>query len=135
MYLARTKDKRLFLNTDKGKRGKTGSIYTKKGNKSNDKYIKVGVISKCKILCTETLCCWRSDVSKRKDKLWRMYDQGSSKLEKELDIVNILANLRNFATYLKYQMKENEQIKSLIDNSGTNLLILDSSDENYQLQS
>ena len=100
LYLAKTKDKSLFYKPNKlaskvmsedpssnknalpikqvDRRGKTNNI------------IKISLFQKYKILLTKATCCCLSDHQKRKNKLWRMYQNGQDRIDKEFDIVNIV---------------------------------------------
>ena len=60
-----------------------------KENKLNMK-IRTSCIQNINIMFTRMNCCCIENEAKRKNKLWRMYDDGKKRLDHELDIVNIL---------------------------------------------
>jgi hypothetical protein len=62
-----------------------------------------------------------------------MYIDGTSKLEKELDILAILRDFRNLKCYLNDKMKD-PKIKYTIQNSQKHFIIIDSSDQNEKVQ-
>ena len=102
LYKARTKYKGLFLKSSKKvKRRITPSVSSAviKDAESvpncskEDSYIKISSYENIKILFTRVVCVCQSNVTKRKDKLYRLYDEGCDRIDKEFDIVNIVQNL------------------------------------------
>jgi len=59
--------------------------------------------------------------------MFRLYDQGKQKIEKELDIVKILTTLRNIKAFNKI-MRMNDITKFIVKHSHHNIIDVDSSD-------
>jgi hypothetical protein len=60
----------------------------------------------------------------KKNKLWKLYQTGEDKLEKEFDIVKILKSLRNMKIYFKTKINPIDKVQ--IYNSHKNSIELDS---------
>jgi len=50
-----------------------------------------------------------------KNKLWRLYAKGEERFCEELDIVTILANLRNLTRFMNKQMKDKKYLAPLMN--------------------
>ena len=72
-------------------------------------------------------CCFS------KGKLWKLYDQGQERLEKELDIARLIVKVRNLHSFFKKKMMT-ERTKVEIGNSYKTVIDLDSDTEESSSQ-
>ena len=68
-------------------------------------------------------CCSFKD-----NKLFKLYTKGKSKIDKEMDLVKILRNIRSMRIYSKMNIESNnkEKLKYIIRHSQKNLIDIDS---------
>jgi len=62
----------------------------------------------------------------RENKLWRLYEDGQDRIDKEFDIVKIIKSLRNLKIFIKRQFLFDKKLKVEISNQGNNVINLDS---------
>ena len=62
----------------------------------------------------------------RDNLLWRLYEDGQGRLEKEFDIVRIIRNIRNMKIFLKTTIM-NKQTQVMLQNQKSNIIDIDSS--------
>ena len=58
----------------------------------------------------------------------RLYDRGEESLEKEMDIIRIIKDLRNLKIFIKSKLLD-EDTSNMIKLSGLNIIPIDSSSE------
>ena len=65
------------------------------------------------------------------DKLWRLYKQGSERIEKEFDITKIIKTTRNLKTFMKARLI-NEKMTVELEHSSKNVIEIDETEEGSQ---
>ena len=87
--------------------------------------IKVSCLNNFKLYLMRWFGCGSCNAG-RCSKLWRMYETGEDRLEKELNIVKIIKNLRNLTIWQKHHVLSSDaQLRNLIENSRKNVIEID----------
>lgn len=72
-------------------------------------------------------CCL---IQIRQYKLWRLYDTGMDKIEKDLDIIKIVKAIRNLKIFYKSRVSKADRV--LVKNHGDNVIDIDTPSESEE---
>ena len=133
LFTAKTSDEKLFPNPTKAKAIKKyqkniDSLkdhpkLQKNVTKNRVKLIKFSYWQQFKLFIMKFFSCCGSCCEFDKNKLWKLYSIGNSRIEKEFDIVKILTSIRNMKIMMKKDMDQVQRYK--IFNSSKNAIELD----------
>ena len=65
-------------------------------------------------------CC-----GKKKNRLWRLYNEGQDRIEKEFDLVKIIKSIRNMKVIMKHKLM-NEKLKLEVKHSEKSVIDVES---------
>ena len=135
LYMARTKNDKLFHEKKSSKAEKKRiKANTLRNNISNDerraleeqRQIKISLCQSLEVFFRyNLLCCFKR--CRKKSQIEKLYDKGADMLEKEMDMVKLIKDLRNVKAYFKKHVIEKE-LSNLIKFSGKNVINNDSSE-------